>query len=374
MSLINDMLRDLETRRSDEIKRQNLQGEIRPLPAVPQRSLVVPLLTTVVLIVLLAAVAYWWFMPSPARPTMAAVVVTTTTMMTTAATTTTTLAETAPATTSTIRLVTTTTLPVTTTTTLPMQVKPVSPAPSEKLAKAVPVTPSTREEKPKVIEPLPSAVVVEKPVKPSAVGKTKGEPAANIEVKTAAHTPRERAEADYRSAQTMLSGGRSAEAVDALRSALKHDLEYTPARQLLIRELLEQRRIDETMAVLSEGLEHQPRQTAWAMSLARLQVEKNDLAAAERTLARFAVHAAGNAEYAGFHAHVHYRLGHFREAVVLYQNAARLATGEGRWWFGLGVALEGDGRNPEARDAFRQALATGTLNAELSALAMQRIR
>ena len=63
MSLINDMLRDLETRRSDEIKRQNLQGEIRPLPAARKRSLAVPLLTTLVLIVLLAAVAYWWFMP-----------------------------------------------------------------------------------------------------------------------------------------------------------------------------------------------------------------------------------------------------------------------------------------------------------------------
>ena len=49
-----------------------------------------------------------------------------------------------------------------------------------------------------------------------------------------------------------------------------------------------------------EGLELQPSQIGWAMSLARLQLEQGDLAAAEHTLARSQAHAEGSADYAGF--------------------------------------------------------------------------
>ncbi len=109
------------------------------------------------------------------------------------------------------------------------------------------------------------------------------------------------------------------------------------------------------------------------MSLARLQLEQNDLAAADRTLARSQAYGETNADYAGFQGHVKSRLGAQRQAVSHYQRAVRLAPNEGRWWLGLGLALEADGHAPEAKDAFKRSLATSTLSADLAAVAEQHL-
>ena len=119
---------------------------------------------------------------------------------------------------------------------------------------------------------------------------------------------------------------------------MKQDPSYVPVRQLLLRQLLEMRKIEEAMTVLQEGLEHQPAQTGWAMSLARLQLEQHDLAAADRTLARSQVYAEASADYAGFQGHLKSRQSANRAAVTHYQRATRLAPNEGRWWLGLGLA------------------------------------
>ena len=85
-------------------------------------------------------------------------------------------------------------------------------------------------------------------------------------------------------------------------------------------------------------------------------------------------YAEANADYAGFQGHVKSRLGAQRQAIAHYQRATRLAPGEGRWWLGLGLAFEADGRLPEARDALRRAIASGTLNHDLAAVAEQHLR
>jgi MSHA biogenesis protein MshN len=109
------------------------------------------------------------------------------------------------------------------------------------------------------------------------------------------------------------------------------------------------------------------------MSLARLQLEQNDLTAADRTLAASQSYAEANADFAGFQGHPKTRLGANKAAVTHYQRAARLSPGEGRWWLGLGLALEADGRLTEAKEALRRAVATNTLSSELAAVAEQHL-
>jgi MSHA biogenesis protein MshN len=60
--------------------------------------------------------------------------------------------------------------------------------------------------------------------------------------------------------------------------------------------------------------------------------------------------------------------------VTHYQRATRLAPNEGRWWLGLGLAQEADGRLAEAKESMRRAIATATLSVELSAVAEQHLR
>jgi len=62
------------------------------------------------------------------------------------------------------------------------------------------------------------------------------------------------------------------------------------------------------------------------------------------------------------------------EAAQRYQAALALRPGEGRWWFGLGLALEGAGRGDEAKAAFGRARDTGTLSADMLGVIEQKLR
>lgn len=185
---------------------------------------------------------------------------------------------------------------------------------------------------------------------------------------------RDKREADYRRAVALANGGNLQESTDLLLAVLHQDGGHVGARRLLARLLIELRRFDEAAAILAEGLSSQPGQIAWAMTLARLQVERGDLATAARTLQVSQPYAGDNADYLGFHGHVLHRQGQHKAAAEAYQAAARIAPSEGRWWLGLGLALEADARQAEAREAFLRARASGSLNADLVTLVEQKLR
>lgn len=194
-----------------------------------------------------------------------------------------------------------------------------------------------------------------------------------IEKTDARSSPREGAETDYRKAILSVNQGRVDEALAGLRSALRQDGAHPAARQLLVKLLLEARRGDEAEQVLQEGLQTQPAQIAWAMALARLQANRDDLVGAWKTLNYSLPAASGNADYQGFSGHILQRLGRHKDAIERYVDAARLSPRDGRWWLGLGLSLEAEGRAAEAKEAFQNARASGSLSAELSALVDQKL-
>lgn len=195
-----------------------------------------------------------------------------------------------------------------------------------------------------------------------------------IEKSAPAGSPRERAEFEYRKALAVLNQGRLPEAIDGLRGALRQDATHAVPRQLLLKLLLENKRLDEAMDLLREGVQLQPAEIVWAMSLARLQVDRGDLPGAWQTLKASLPAAANSADYQGFAAHVLQRLGRHKESVEHYRAATHLAPGEGRWWLGLGLTLEADGHAMEAREAMLRAKASGTLGAELLNFVEQKLR
>lgn len=354
MSLINDVLRNIEAKRPDDLARHNLQREIRALPAGKHGSGMA--IKLIVVLGILAAFGGAGFYidgrfdkplampPAPPAPSLV--------------------------------------------TPPPMPVAPVQAPPAASDATTL-ADDNLRLSGQLAVVPLPAAPIlgVPDPLPPSTAATTKGEMAntpasapvqtsgpVKIEKSPLAPTPRDRADAEFRRAETALASGRSGEALDGLRASLKLDPAYVAVRQALLRQLLDARKMDEAMIVLQEGLELLPMQTGWAVSLARLQLEQGDLSAADRSLARSQAYAEANADYAGFQGHLKSRLGAQRQAAAHYQRATRLAPGEGRWWLGLGLAFEADGRIPEAKDALRRAVATGTLNADLASVAEQHLR
>ncbi|HXE41232.1 MAG TPA: tetratricopeptide repeat protein [Azonexus sp.] len=363
MSLINDMLRNLEAKRPDDLAKQNLQREIRSLPPAAKPRLrpgPVIALSGLLALALGGAVLH---IDNQLLPLLG-------------------MAETSPPALAALPAPAVQSPAVPAVTATPAEVQPTPVADDLKQAQGLggltmpaapvlpvpdPVAPPPREAKPEVLPAKNETAVLK-------VAATANAGPVSIEKSPVLATPRDRADAEYRKAETALATGRSGEATEALRGALKHDAGHVPARQALLRQLLDQRKFDEAMTTLQEGLDLQPMQTGWAMSLARLQLERGDVTAADLTLSRSQAYAETNADYAAFQGHLKTRLGAHRLAVAHYQRAARLSPGEGRWWLGLGLAQEADGKSAESKEALRRALASATLSSELTAVAEQHLR
>lgn len=368
MSLINEMLRNLEAKSPDDLLKQNLQREIRALPAVkPGRGrLFWSVLLGVVMLLLagFAAVQYQdklqamlgLVRETPPLAQVAAPVV-------------------AP-----VLPVEPVVEPVAENATVHNEKTAISD--SLLVARELAFVPQSHDILPPVIEPSAAIKTPEPAASKAASEKLSVETVrtgvssgtVKIDKSPVLATPRDRAELDYRKAEAATAEGRIGDSVELLKSALKTDPSHIQARQNLIRQLLEMRKPDDAMRVLNDGLEMTPAQTGWAVSLARLQLEQGDIAGADRTLIHSQPFAESNAEYAGFQGHLKSRLGEHRLAAEYYFRASRLAPREGRWWLGLGLAFEADGKLAESKEAFRRSLASGNLSPELAGVAEQRLR
>lgn len=109
------------------------------------------------------------------------------------------------------------------------------------------------------------------------------------------------------------------------------------------------------IAPLEIVVDRDPSRIAAAKRLARLHAESGQWDTARRVLERSAPHATKDAEYQGFSGTVLRQLKRSQDASEHYRRAIALQPDEGRWWVGLGLALEDLGRGKEAKQAFSAA-------------------
>ncbi len=366
MSLINQMLQDLDARRAVDGPQSGLPNQVRPLPVA--RTTQWPWATGVGLVVLLSVAGGWWYTRNNLRPPLAPEAV------------------------------------VPSAAAVAFDTKGSSALPVEKLPSAVnveapplslPIIPPERRtaaQRMRAERDTGLSLTTSLHLSGEA-GRSTAQNSANSQAKTTmvgaavkpsgqvvieksapSGSPSERADNEYRKAINAVNIGRTQQAIENLHAALKHNAMHTVSRQLLFKLLVEAKQVDEAAEVLQRGLQLQSDQIGWAMSLGRLQVDRGDLPGAWQTLQRSLPAAANSADYLGFVAHVLQRLGRSKEAIEYYQAATRLAPAEGRWWFGLGLTLESEGRFAEAREAMLRASASATLSADLASLVEQKLR
>ena len=183
----------------------------------------------------------------------------------------------------------------------------------------------------------------------------------------------ERASAEYRSAVELMNQGRVELAGDAYAGVLRVDPKHAAARQALVALLMGRGRMAEAQGVLREGLAALPENTAWAMLLARLQIEGGDAAGALATLDGALPYAKNRPDYHAFVGTLLQMQGRHKEAIAHYEIAVRLSPDSGRWLTGLAISLEEEKRLPEAREAYQRALATNTLARDLQGFVERKL-
>jgi len=224
--------------------------------------------------------------------------------------------------------------------------------------------------------PNPALPAQPLPASASQAGLGQSEVAGTREVtkQIKALTPQQRAEIEYAKAVSLLQQGRAAEASELLGNVLQLDPGNTAARQTLVGLLVAGKRYGEAERSLQDGLKLNPGQTGLAMILARLQVEQGDTRRGLNTLLQSVPYAAELPDYQAFLAALLQREGRHKEAIEHYLQALRKVPGSGVWLMGLGISLQAENRLAEAQEAFIRAKASNTLSPDLQAFVEQQLK
>jgi len=366
MSLINQMLQDLELRSSGNLIGGGMQQQVR---AVPDRRGVHPAWWLVLLLtlVLVGVVLWFWLRPAPpaATPPFALKIASDLSALP------------SPAAQAPIQL--DQEIPPATVPAAKPDIAPASIAPTEASHSDIAANNTKKADNPNSPEPkLELAPILKSPaavVKAPASDTVSEEPvkAVKLTKQVKELTPQQLAENDYRQAGIAVQLGRSADAITDLEQALQLDPQHAAARQMLVGVLLQEKRTDEAMRKAQEGLSLDPAQFGLAMILARVQVEQNDLKSALATLEHGLPYALDRADYQAFLAALLQRDKRNKEAIDHYVVALGKSPQNGVWWMGLGISLQAENRLPEAKEAFRRAKTSNTLTPELLAYVNQKI-
>lgn len=187
-------------------------------------------------------------------------------------------------------------------------------------------------------------------------------------------SPQQRAENEFSKANQAAQEGRTNDALAGYEAALLIDSSHKAARRAWVSLLLGLKRNDDAEHVLQRGLKRDPHETSFAMLLARLQVERNDVPLALETLQKVLPYAEGQADYQAFVAALLQRQSRHEEAIAHYQIALKLVPNNGIWLMGMGISLQAMQRNADAREAYQRALASNSLSAQLQAFVQNKLK
>lgn len=332
MSLINDMLRDLDARRQPPggLDALALQGVG---PSLVAHAPVLPTGRQLLVIGLVVGVAvggwYAWTPGNPVVPDSASPVVPSSPPV-----------QVAPA-------------PV-----LVEAAPPVPPeAPAESRSTQAPVTETApREPEPKARVP---AVAHKTAAAVSSVPATTADtprPADVSQTQVRTLTPAEQAQQAFEQGATALRQEQPRRAESLLREALALQPGHSEARLALASLQLRLQRPDEALALLAAGLALEPQSLELARLRGHLLLQQDRLQEARRVLETAAPGASERADYQALLGTLYQRLGAHEQAVNHYRQALGLQPDQGLWWMGLGVSLEQTHQGGAAREAFRTAL------------------
>lgn len=344
MSLINDMLRDLEARHSDGAPAA-LDG-IAAAPAPAARAAGSGRRRILLGALLIGAAAAGWLLrparPAPTSPVHAA----------------------APA------------RPVPVTAHAPPAAPPRPAAPPPRPTTTAVARPATTRETPPRARQRAQAApphTATAAAAPHAVVRHRSAAGSAPVVVHPLAVPRAPAATLYRHALERIRAGDTTAGETALQQVLRLDPGQERARELLAALWLRAGRSAAVESLLGPYVAAHPDAVAAVRLYARAQIAAGDAAAARHTLEAALPRAARDPDFDALLGAVYQRLGLYRRAAAAYRTALIFHPLDGPLWAGLGVALEAGGEGTAAHSAYRRALDLGGLTGPLARYVRSRL-
>ena len=193
--------------------------------------------------------------------------------------------------------------------------------------------------------------------------------------KSQATTPYGMAEEAYLDGKWAFAQERSSLAVRSLQDALELYPGHLPARESLVEILGKEGKTGEAMFLLAEGLEIAPDYIVFKKKYVRLLMDQGDYDAATKIMLNGGLPAVeDDPEAHVILASLYQRLGESFLAAQTYRNLLVAWPQTGAFWVGLGGALEGQHLSEEAVVCYQRGLETKDLRKDLSQYAKKRLR
>lgn len=168
-------------------------------------------------------------------------------------------------------------------------------------------------------------------------------------------TPEELARQQYQEAEQLIEQRSFPEAIETLRKVLQLAPKFHPAR-LALAELLEKHQdIAAATALIQEGLRENPQAVDFIQAQAQLFLTQEKPLLALKILNTIKPQLEDNPDYYALMAGVYHHLGEYSQAISIYRKLLSYNPSNSVWWLGLGVSCEQQGSRKAAIAAFRHA-------------------
>lgn len=263
----------------------------------------------------------------------------------------------------------------------PPVVRTVKPKPVKRKQVKAPVRAATRT-RPKVTSTQPVAKVPKRLHPDELPGAIRSQSVSKPEIKRIERSSRVPATTPYGMAEEAYLDGRWAYerertnlAVRSLQDALELYPGHLPAREMLVKIFAKGGKNGEAMYLLAEGLEIAPDYIVFKKNYARLLSAQGDYDAATKVMLNGGLPTVEeDPEAHVILASLYQRLDESFLAAQTYRNLLVVWPQTGAFWVGLGGALEGQQLQKDAVECYQRALKTENLRKDLLAYAQKRLR
>lgn len=181
-------------------------------------------------------------------------------------------------------------------------------------------------------------------------------PQKNINITERALSKEQHTQQAFQGAVRTVRSGNINAAIPELEQLLDIDSHHHQARLLLASLYIQQERLVRSKEILATGLKDNPGHAPLAKLYAQLLVAQSRDREAISHLQRALPDASEDAEYHALLAGIYQRTGETLTAAQYYQAALDLSPEHGEWWMGLGISQEQAGSTKAALASYRRAL------------------